>query len=132
MERKGGHIEYQYGDFLRATGGHPRDPGTKAASSSSVSEEGTGYEAEKSGVQAKQGGSLGKMEKHVFNPGNPSVTDKGIVEIQGEGKEILHIDSSDINCHANLMAIKTALVETGPKIQHSKQLDTDFSKVEET
>nr|POE72596.1 hypothetical protein CFP56_10711 [Quercus suber] len=109
-------------------GGHPRDPGTKAAGPSSVSEEGTGCEAEKSVVQAKQEGPLGKMEAHVLSPGNPSAMDKGNVVIQGEGEEILHVDNSDINCHANVTATKFALVETSPKFQHSNQLDMDFSE----
>ena len=132
VEKKGGHIEYQYGEFLRAMRGRPRVLGSKATGPSFVSEEGTGCEAEKSDVQADQGGSLGKMEAHVLSLGNPRETDKGNAVIQGKGAELLHVDSLDINCHANVTVTKFALKETGPKIQHPNQLDTDFPEVKET
>lgn len=54
VEKKGGSIEYQYSDFLRAIGGRPRAPGSKEASLSFVSEESTGCEACKSVVQASK------------------------------------------------------------------------------
>ena len=76
MEKAGGRIEYQYGDFLRAVRGRPRAQGSKAASPTLVSEEGKGSEAEKRAVQAAQGGPMETMEAHGFSRENPSVTDK--------------------------------------------------------
>ena len=50
MEKKGGRIEYQYGDFLSVVGGRLRAPGSKEVGLSFVSEEGTGCEAKKRAV----------------------------------------------------------------------------------
>ena len=47
MEKKGGRIEYQYGDFLRAARGRLKASVSKDASQMSVTEEGTGCEAKK-------------------------------------------------------------------------------------
>ncbi|KAK9985944.1 hypothetical protein SO802_030895 [Lithocarpus litseifolius] len=71
------------------------------------------------------------MEAHVLRPRNPSNTDKGNFVIQGKGAEITHVDSLDINCHANVTGTNTALEETGPKIQHLGQLAAGFSEVGE-
>ena len=114
MEKKGGRIEYQYGDFLRAVGGCPRAPGSKEAGPTFVSEEGKGYEAKKRAVQAEQGGLVGMMEAHVSNHENPSVTDKDNAVIQGKRAELAHIDSSESNDHAHVTDTKFALKETKP------------------
>ena len=65
MEKKGGRIEYQYGDFLSVVGGRPRAPSSKEVGPSFVFEEGTGCEAKKRAVQAEQEGPVGTMEAHV-------------------------------------------------------------------
>ena len=75
---------------------------------------------------------MGTMEAHVFSHENPSVTDKDNAVIQGKRAELVHIDSSKSNAHAHVTDIKSALKETGPKIQHVVQLDTDFTEAEET
>lgn len=66
------------------------------------------------------------------NHGNPSETDKGNAVIQGKGVELTHVDSLDINRHANVTDTNSALEETVPKIQHLDQLNTGFHEVEET
>ena len=116
MEKKGGRIEYQYRDFLKAVGDHPRAPGSKETGPSFVFEEGKGCEAEKRAIQAEQGGPMGTMEAHVSSHENPSVTDKDNAVIQGKGAELAHVDSSEINDHAHVTDTKSALKETGPKI----------------
>ena len=110
-------------------GGCPRVPVSKAAGPSFVSEEGRGCEAEKSAVQAEQGGPLGKIAAHLLSPRNPRETNKDNAGNQGKGAEPLHVDNLEINCHANVTVTKTALEETGPKIQHPNQLDTGFPGV---
>ena len=132
VEKAGGRIEYQYGDFLRAVGGRPRAQGSKEAGPTFVSEEGKGCEAEKRAVQAAQGGPVGTMEVHVFSHENPSVTDKVNAVIQGKRAELAHIDSSQSNAHAHVTDTESALKETGPKIQQVDQLDSDFTEAEET
>ena len=113
-------------------GGRPRAQGSKEVGPTFLSKEGKGCEAEKRAVQAEQGGSVGTMEAHVFSHENPSVTDKDNAVIQGKRAELVHIDSSKSNAHAHVTDIKSALKETGPKIQHVVQLDTDFTEAEET
>ena len=112
-------------------GGRPRAQGSKEVGPTFVSKEGKGCEAEKRAVQAEQGGSVGTMEAHVFSHENPSVTDKDNAVIQGKRAELAHVDSSEINDHAHVTDTKSALKETGPKIQQVDHLDTDFSKVED-
>ncbi|KAK7841097.1 uncharacterized protein CFP56_015777 [Quercus suber] len=132
VEKNGGRIEYQYGDFLRVVGGRPRASGSREAGQSSVSEEGTGCEAEKRAVQVEQGGSVGTMAGHVFSHENPRVTDKDSAVIQGKGIDIVHVDSSEINAHAHTTDTNSALKETVPKFQQDDHLVTNFSEVEET
>ena len=97
VEKAGGRIEYQYGDFLRAVGGRPRAQGSKAAGPTLVSEEGKGSEAEKRAVQPAQGGPVETMEAHGFSHENPSVMDKVNAVIQGNRAELAHVDSSQSN-----------------------------------
>ena len=75
---------------------------------------------------------MGTMEAHVSSHENPSVTDKDNAVIQGKRVELAHIDSSKSNDHAHITDTKSALKETGPKIQQVDQLDMDFSEAEET
>nr|POE60673.1 hypothetical protein CFP56_41060 [Quercus suber] len=116
----------------RAVGGRPRASGSKEAGQSSISEEGTGCEAEKRAVQAEQGGPMGTMAAHVFSHENPRVTDKDSAVIQEKGIDIVHVDSSEINAHAHTTDTNSALKETVPKFQQDDHLVTDFSEVEET
>ena len=129
VEKKGGRIEYQYGDFLRAVGGRPRASGSKETGPSFVSKAGTGCEAEKRDVQAEQGVPTGTMEAHVFSHENPSVTDRDNAVIQRKGAELAHVDSSAINVHAHATDTKSALKETGPKFQQVDHIATDFTEV---
>nr|POF12131.1 hypothetical protein CFP56_42327 [Quercus suber] len=117
VEKHGGRIEYQYGDFLRAVGGRPRASGSREASHNSVSEEGTGCEAEKRAVQAEQGGPVGTMTAHAFSHENPRVTDKESTVNQGKGLDAGHVDSSELNAHAHTTDTNSALKETVPKFQ---------------
>ena len=117
VDKAGGRIEYQYGDFLRAVGGRPRAQGSKVAGSTFVFHEGKGSEVEKRVVQAAQGGPVETMEAYGFSHENPSVTNKVNAVIQGKKAELAHIDSSQSNDHAHVMDTESALKETGPKIQ---------------
>lgn len=132
VEKKGGRIEYQYGDFLRAMGGRPRALGSKEAGQNYVNEDSKGCEVEKSFVQAEQDGPLGRMEAHVLSPGNASNTDKANSVFQGKGAELTHVDSVNINCHANVTGTNSEIEETAPKNQHFEQLATGLTKVGDT
>ena len=132
VEKAGGRIEYQYGDFLRAVRGRPRAQGSKAAGPTFVSEEGKGSEAEKRAVQAAQGGPVETMEAHDFSHENPSITDRVNAMIQGNRAELAHVDSSQSNTHAHVTDTNFALKETGPKIQQVNQLVSDFTEAKDT
>ena len=118
MEKKGGHIEYQYGDYLRALGSRSRVPGSKAAGPSAIFEVDTGCEAGKEAVQAEQGDQVRKTTAQPLNTGNPRETDKEKGVIHGTNAELLHVDSLDSNCHANVTTTADLLDVTGPKFQH--------------
>ena len=60
VEKKGGRIEYQYGDFLRAMGGRPRALGSKEAGQNYVNEDSKGCEVEKSFCSGGAGWSVGE------------------------------------------------------------------------
>ena len=118
MEKKGGHIEYQYGDYLRALGSRSRVPGSKAAGPSAIFEVDTGCEAGKDAVQAEQGNQVRKTTAQPLNTGNPRETNKEKGVIQGKKAECLHVDSLDSYCHADVTTTIAILDVTGPKFQH--------------
>ena len=60
VEKTGGRIEYQYGDFLRVVGGRPKAQGSKEAGPTFVSEKGKGCEVEKKAIQAKKESRWGR------------------------------------------------------------------------
>ena len=117
VEKVGGRIEYQYGEFLRAVRGRPRAQGSKAVGPNFVSEDEKGSEAEKRAVPAAQGGPVETMEAHGYSCENPSVTGKVNAVIQGNRAELAHVDSSQSNVHAHVTDTDSVLKETGPKIQ---------------
>ena len=132
VEKAGGRIEYQYGEFLRAVGGRPRAQGSKAADPKFASEDEKGSAAEKRAVPAAQGGPVETMEAHGYSCENPSVTGKVNAVIQGSRAELAHVDSSQNNTHAHITDTDSVLKETGPKIQQDNQLTSDFTEAEAT
>ena len=66
VEKTGGRIEYQYGDFLRVVGGRPKAQGSKEAGPTFVSEKGKGCEVEKKAIQAKKESRWGRW-RHTFS-----------------------------------------------------------------
>lgn len=54
VEKWGGHVEYQYGEFLKATGSRPRTSTSSYANYMPNTEKGNGSTAKQSPVQAVQ------------------------------------------------------------------------------
>ena len=76
VDKNGGRVEYQYGDFLRVVGGRPRALTNKATSPMSNTEEGTGNDPKQNSGQSE----LVLLETTAAREnglGNPSSIDKG-------------------------------------------------------
>ena len=122
VEKKGGRVEYQYGDFLRAAGGRPRASASKNTSPMSNVEEGNGSEAKQISGLAEQGGLQELTAARKTSSGNPSSVDKGDFVIQGMDAKNMHNNSVGHDCHANVKETNTNIGGFGLEIQHTYSL----------
>ena len=88
VEKQGGQVEYQYGDFLNAAGSRPRAPTSKNTNPMSHTKEGNGSAAKQS-------------SSYFVN--------------QGMDSENVHGNNAQYKCHANVKELNAEIRELGPE-----------------
>ena len=109
-EKQGRRVEYQYGDFLKATGSCPRATTTKYASFMPHTEDSNGSEVKQNSGQAVQGEVQVQPAARENTLENPSNVDEGYSVNQGMAADIVHGNNIPNKCYANMQELNA---ETG-------------------
>uniref|UniRef100_A0A7N2REM5 Uncharacterized protein n=1 Tax=Quercus lobata TaxID=97700 RepID=A0A7N2REM5_QUELO len=100
VEKQGGQVEYQYGDFLNAAGSRPRAPTSKNTNPMSHTKEGNGSAAKQS-------------SSYFVN--------------QGMDSENVHGNNAQYKCHANVKELNAEIRELGPENMLIGQSNTEIN-----
>ena len=128
VEKNGGQLECQYGDFLRAAGGRLRISASKHTSSKSNAEEGIGSVPTQNPIQSVQEWLMETMAAKKNGLGNPSSIDESDPMNPRTVTENTHDDSVDYDCHDNVKEKNALRMGLGPKIQQNVQDNIELNE----
>lgn len=116
VEKQGGQVEYQCGDFLKAIGSRPRAATNKNTNPMSHIEEGNGSAAKQSSGQAVQSLLQKQTAMREIRLDSPSNLENGYAVNQGMDVKNSHGNNLQHNCHANVKELNVKTRELSPKI----------------
>ena len=128
VEKNGGVEEYQYGEFLRAIGGHSRGAASQSTGAKSSSIEGAGRDFMRPFELSGQG-MRRTTAAQVAGPGNPNGTDKETSENLGNVATISVFEEAG---HGNVTDVDSGLERdissVLPPVQHIDDSHTGVEK----
>ena len=131
-EKQGRKVEYQYGEFLKASGIRPRASTTKAAFSTPSTEDGNGSNVKQTSGQAAQEEVQVQTAVSDNRMKNPSNVYKGSSVNQGMNAENVHGNKVSLECNTNVQELIAETGELnadmGPKIMAVGQSNMELNE----